>query len=361
MTDPVLAVVSPVFTVNGELSRDLARDCVYLELDEGVEGLRTMQAHFVAVGPGATGPQGRMLYLDSATLDFGKAIQISVGPEAGQRIVFDGVISAIEVIFGDGEPPRVLVLAEDALMRLRMTRRMRTYSDVTDADIAEQIAAEHGLQTEITLDGPRYDVVQQLNQSDLAFLRERARLLQAELWCTGRTVHLSARPRRKGTALTLVQGNHLLSARLSADLAHQRSEVVVTGYDADAKDVIDERAGPEAVDAEVSAGRTGARVIEKALGASTALRVREAALTAAEASAWAKAEMLRRSRRFVTVTGLTRGSPDMVVGSILRLELVGAPFEGEGYYVTRVRHTFDHQRGLRTRFEAERATVNEVA
>ena len=40
---------------------------------------------------------------------------------------------------------------------------------------------------------------------------------------------------------------------------------------------------------------------------------------------------------------------------------VGAPFEGGGYYVTRVKHTFDNVHGLRTRFEAERATVNEVA
>jgi phage protein D len=53
--------------------------------------------------------------------------------------------------------------------------------------------------------------------------------------------------------------------------------------------------------------------------------------------------------------------PDMVVGSRLRLELVGPPFEGGGYYVTKITHTFDLTRGFRTRFEAERSTLNEVA
>ncbi|MGH3479829.1 MAG: phage late control D family protein, partial [Nocardioidaceae bacterium] len=236
-----------------------------------------------------------------------------------------------------------------------------TYVDVTDDDIAEQLAAAHGLRAETSVDGPRYDVVQQLNQSDLAFLRGRARLVQAELWCTGRTLHLSSRPRRPGTQLTLLREADLLSVRLCADLAHQRSEVVVTGYDAGAKDVIDERAGPDVVDAEITGGRSGARVVERALGASTTLRVREAALNAEEATAWARAEMLRRGRQFVTVTGTTRGSPEMVVGSRLTLGLVGQPFDGEGYYVTRVRHTYDNVTGLRTRFEAERATVNEVA
>jgi phage protein D len=91
------------------------------------------------------------------------------------------------------------------------------------------------------------------------------------------------------------------------------------------------------------------------------LRVREGAVSAKDANAWAKAEMLRRARRFVTVTGTTRDTPDMMVGSRLKLARVGPPFEGNGYYVTHVRHTYDLIRGLRTRFEAERSTVNEGA
>jgi phage protein D len=255
----------------------------------------------------------------------------------------------------------MVVFAEDALMKLRMTRRMRTYTDVTDADIAGQVAREHGLQADASLDGPRYDVVQQLNQSDLAFLRERARLVQAELWCTGRTLHFRARTSRRGSTLTLVQGNELLWSRVMADLAHQRSEVVVTGYDATTKQVIDQRADKDTIKAEASRGRTGPEVLARALGTSTSIRVREAALTGAEAQAWARAEMLRRARGFVTVSGVAKGSPDVDVGSVLRLELIGAPFEGDGYYVTQVCHIFDHVQGVRTRFEAERTTLNVVA
>ena len=44
-------------------------------------------------------------------------------------------------------------------MKLRMTRRMRTYTNVTDADIAQQLADEHGLQSDVDVDGPQYDVV----------------------------------------------------------------------------------------------------------------------------------------------------------------------------------------------------------
>jgi Bacteriophage probable baseplate hub protein len=302
-----------------------------------------------------------MLYVDGSAIDFGQSIQVSLGPDGEQRKVFDGLISAIEVVLRGSEPARVVVLAEDALMKLRMTRRMRSYTDVTDADIADAIARDHGLQSETAVDGPSYDVVQQLNQSDLAFLRERARLVQAELWCTGQTLHLASRPNRTGTTLTLVQGSDLLSVRLSADLAHQRTEVAVTGYDASAKTLIDERAEADVISAEITGGRTGPDILQRALGASITYRVREVSLTSDEARAWARAEMLRRSRRFVTVRGVTRGSPDMVVGSRLSLSSVGDPFEGDGYYTTRVRHTFDHTAGLGTHFEADRATVNGAA
>ena len=85
----------------------------------------------------------------------------------------------------------------------------------------------------------------------------------------------------------------------------------------------------------------------------------EVPFTRAEARAFAKAQMLRRSRRFVTVSGTTGGTPQMVVGSRLTLARCGKPFDGDGYYVTRVHHSFDLANGLRTRFEAERPTVNE--
>jgi phage protein D len=357
-TETSFGASAPVFSVDGRLVRALARDCLRLEVSEGLEGLRRLEAQFFAVGPGAPGPPDRLLHLDGSTVDFGRTVQVTLGPDGLQRHVFEGVVSAIEAVFGDAEPPRVVVLAEDALMRLRMTRRTRTYRNVSDATIAAAVAREHGLQADVDADGPTYDVVQQLNQSDLAFLRDRARLVRAELWCTHRTLHFRSRPRRQAPALTLVRGHDLLSVRLCADLSEQRSAVVVGGYDAGTAQGVRERAGAQVIDAEVTAGRTGPRLVEQALGESVSYRVRDVPLVAPEAAAWARAEMLRRARRFVTVHGLTRGTPDLVVGSRVRLELVGAPFDGDGYYVTHLRHTFDLVHGFQTRFEAERATMN---
>jgi Bacteriophage probable baseplate hub protein len=356
MTETTPANAMPVFRVQGDLAPNLARDCVRMEIAEGTEGLRTLQAHVVT-----DDQDGQIRHLDGREFDLGQDIRVSLGPDEEQRHVFDGTISGIEAEFRDGSATVVIIYAEDQLMRLRMTRRMRTYQRTTDAQIARDIARAHSLDADVEADGATYDVVQQFNQSDLAFLRERARLIQAELWCTGSTLHFRTRDKREGTKVTAVQGNQLLSARIGADLAHQRSSVTVTGYDAGGQRAINEQAGPEVLDAEISGGRTGPRLVRDALGESASYRVREAALTIAEAKAYAKAEMLRRGRRFVNMSGTLRGNADVVVGGRLELNDVGAPFEGGGYYVTYVRHTFDRVSAFRTCFQAERATVNEVA
>jgi uncharacterized protein len=360
VTEPLVSSFAPVFKVDGATNGDLARDLLRLDVEESTAGLKTCQATFLGVGATDTGEVADSKYLDGSVVDFGKELEVSFGPPGDERTIFKGTISAIEATHGESQATSVTVFAEDKLMRLRMTRRAKTYENVSDADIASAIASEHGLQPDTAADGPTYDVVQQWNQSDLAFLRERAARVAAEVWCEDNSkLCFKTRANRTGTTLTLVNGNQLISVELRADLAHQRSKVKVSGYDAQQRDKIAEESGNDAIQAETSGGRTGPTVLDRALGERVSSRVRDVPLVSGEAQAYAKAEMLRRGRTFVTAVGTTSGSPDMVVGSRLTLQSVGTPFEGGDYYVTRVAHSYDLQLGARTMFEAERATVNE--
>ena len=360
MTEELLTFAGPVFKVDGEVKGELARDISRLEIEESTAGLKRLTARLIAEGtpPEGSGEQ-QQLYLDGSIVDFGKKLSVVLGAAPAAFTVFTGWISAIEADFQEGAVPEVVIFAEDKLMKLRMTRRMKTYEKVSDADIARAIAAEHGLTPSVDADGPTYDLVQQWNMSDLAFLRERARKIQAEIWVEDETLNFKSRSKRTATELTLVQGNHLVSVRARADLAHQRTKIKVGGYDASQRDRIEEESGADEIQTEVSGGVTGPATLKRAFGERVSYRVREVPLKSKEATDWVRAEMLRRARSFVTVTATTRGSADMVVGSKLTLERTGHPFEGSGYYVTRVCHTYDQQNGLRTHFEAERATIQE--
>jgi phage protein D len=361
MTEKLLSSVAPVFKVEGEVKGELARDLSRLEIEEATDGMKTMTLVLIAEGPRGSSTEEKQLYLDGDPIDFGKTIEVSIGPAENERIIFKGAISAIEAQYIDGADPHVAVYAEDKLMNLRMTRRMKTWENKTDEDIAKAIASANGLEADTAAPGPQYKVVQQWNQSDLAFLRERARLIQAEVWFENDKLCFKTRGNRTATAITLVGGNHLIDVQVRADLAHQRTKIRTSGFDASQRDKIDESADVDVIQSEISGGITGPATLQRAFGERISYRVRENPLASDQANAWAKAEMLRRCRSFVTAIGTTRGTPDMIVGSKLKLDRVGKPFDGDGYYAVRVCHTYDLELGHRTHFEAQRATINSGA
>jgi phage protein D len=358
MPEEYYSSTAPTFKVGGSLKGELARDLLRLDVEEDTEGLKTLQAHFVAVGPATQGGEEQPLYIDGQVLDFGKSIEVEIGAPSNRKVIFKGTVSALELTREEGQLPRVTCFAEDGLMKLRMTRRMKTYENKTDAGIASAIGGEHGLTTNAAADGPSYDVVQQWNQSDLAFLRDRARLVQAEVWFADGAINFKTRANRSGNTVTLVYGNHLIDVRVRADLAHQRTTIKVSGYDAKQRAQIEDQADKSAIQAEVSGGVVGPEVLANTLGTAVSHRICEAPLVLGDATAWAKAEMLERSRGFVTVLGTTRGTPEMSVGSTLTFERVGKPYDGAGYYATSVRQSYDLNAGHRTHFRAERATLN---
>ena len=145
-------------------------------------------------------------------------------------------------------------------------------------------------------------------------------------------------------------------------MAAEKKGVKVSDADIAAeREKIDEEAESDEIQSELGGGLSGPAVLQRAFGERVSYRVRDVPLNDDEARQWARAEMLRRSRGFVTAVGTTNGTPDMVVGSRLTLQRVGAPFNGAGYYVVSVNHSYDRKNGYRTHFTAERASVNQGA
>ena len=349
---------APVFSVAGRTEGALARDLLRLDVEEGCLGLRTLVAHFHAVGPTSDGSAGDLSYLDGEMVDMGRAIEVTIGPPGAERQLFKGTISALEVSFAEGRAPYVTVRAEDALMRLRQRQRTATYVDKSDADIVGEIAREHGLDAAADAKGPTYPMVQQWEESDLAFVRNRALRLNAEVWVSSDDVlHFADREQREGCEIQLVQGDQLIAFDARVDLAAQRTEVEMRGWNDLDVVAVTETADSSVVSAEVSSGRNGPDVTGAVFTTATLSRARRDVLTADTARSYAEAEMRRRARGFVSVDGVTAGTADLVPGAKLDLRRVGRPFEGDGYRVCHAHHSYDLTRGHRTRFRAERPAV----
>jgi hypothetical protein len=356
--DPQIYPARPKFFVDGDEKADLGEALLALQVEETSAGLYRCEAVFANWGPkdGAAG----FLYFDRRVLDFGKKLRIEAGGGVGAGQIFEGRITAIEGRFLRERPHEVLVLAEDRLQDLRMTRRTRTFEDLSDADLFRQIASQHGLRVDADVSGPSHKVLAQLNQSDLAFLRERARAVDAELWVAADTLSVKARSRRNAGDVTLTLGKGLLECAVTADLAGQVSGFTVSGWDVAGKEAISFKATASALNGELNGDDGGGRLLSSALGDRDQQVVHLAPFNTGEAQALAEAHYRRTARRFVVGHGLAEGDARVRVGAKLTLAGLGSLFDGK-YYVIRSRHLFDTRGGLRTQFTAERPGIGKAA
>jgi len=343
-----LAPARPSVAVAGRDSPSLAEGLLGLRIHEDAQGLYTCEASFGNWG--TKGNRVTFLYFDRHTFDFGRELRIGLAGEP----LFTGRITGLEAQFAEHGFPSLTVLAEDRHQDLRMTRRTRTFTEVSDADVIQRVAGDHGLRADVAVTGPTYQVLAQLNQSDLAFLRERARAVDAELWMNGSTLLARSRADRGGTPLRLGLGNELRSFTVIADLADQRSGVTVSGWDVAGKAAMAERAEEAALGRELRDGQGGSSVLTGSLGQRQETVVHAVPFTSSEARTRAETLYRRMARRFVHGHGVAQANPRLRVGSTVRLEHLGELFSGE-YYVCEVTHLFDGEEGLRTELAVERA------
>jgi phage protein D len=348
---PGVYVLTNRISIDGEFNSGVSRNLNAATVTETVDGLFACEIELL--NHGATG----FLYFDRADFDFGKEIEFSIGLGASTESLFKGYITGLEARYLDGGGSRLTILAEDGLQNLRMSRRTRTFEDVTDEDVMNSIAQEHSLQTNFEdLSGPTYRVLAQTNLSDLAFLRQCARRLNAEIWLDGQSLHVAPRSSRGADRLVLAYGANLASFQVRADLAHQCTEFSVGGWDVQAKEAIHESADSSAISSELSGLEGGSSILSDAFGERKASIVHTVPLSVEEAAAVAKAEYQKKARRFVTGSGTADGDPRIKVGAILELSELGDMFDGD-YYIVQACHNISLDHGYTTEFEVERAGI----
>lgn len=347
----------PTLTVDGQVASDLAAALVALEVRERIDGLAQAQLAFGNWGT-RDGAPGYTLFARDR-LEFGKQVEVRLG----DALLFAGRVMALQARFpkaGAGEA-ELVVQVEDALQDLRMARRSRSFEQAGLADAARRIASDHGLTASVDADSPTLPLLAQVNQSDLAFLREQARRCEAEVWLDGTTLHLSARRRRGGETLSLDYGGKLMGFDVRADLALQRTELSVAGWSVADKQAVKETARADSLlTGETGDGEAGAALLQRKIGARPDTVAHLHPGSADEARQLAEAWLRQINRRFVVGHGTAQPDARLRCGASVELTGLGPLFSGR-YSLAEVTHRFDMAEGLRTEFVAERPWIGSAA
>jgi uncharacterized protein len=348
----------PVLEIDGEQNPMAIELVESLEVCEQEGGLSALE---VVLGNSAehegAGLEFAFEFTETNVFGLGRPIRVLTGDAFEPQEIFRGTISAVAFEIEDGGQPKLRVMAEDALMGWRMVRRNRSYRAGPLRDIVAAIAADTPLTPVVTGLNDKVDAQQQLNETDLGFLRRLLGRYDADAQVVGEELHVSPRAAVDRGAVTLELGKQLRSVRITADLAHQRKSTQLAGFDVAAGKVevveaAEDQLGP-------GEGITGSAAVEEAFPGSRDRIAATAFQNAVEAQAIADTAQRRRARRFVIAEGVATGNSAIRVGTTLTLAELGPRFSND-YYTVRTRHVFDQETGYVTEFTAECSALGRI-
>lgn len=275
----------------------------------------------------------------------GDALTVAVG----DRSVFVGLVTALDLDLGSNEDPQVRVRGYDHRIKLARARKTVLHRSLTDSDIVSRLAQLAGIAADVTKTTAVHDALLQAEQTDLEFLDQRAAALGFDVLAhTGTLVvgppAFDARPVAELTAADLLDFRGTISVRDLCDGLKLR------GWDVAHKEVRVAEAGAPELRGLVS-GPARAR---RALGAAAEVRGDGWATDSQDdLEARAKADMLRAALEHCAAEALVPGDPALAAGACIDLQGLGARFSGP-YYIQAAEHRWRGDESYRTHLTLRR-------
>lgn len=352
LTSGLIYTAAPVVEINGEQNEMVQTLLVSMKMKEAEHSMASLELVFNNTA--STEDQGADFafeYDDMNLLSLGNEVKVFAGDENDPQEIFMGLITAIEFIASEESEPKIAVLAEDALQKARMARHTRSFRDNSFAEIVRTLASEMGATP--VIDGLDDDAgpQTQLNETNLGFLSRILTGIDADFQMVGNELHASQMGDVRRTTHTLALGRQLSRVRAVADLAHQVTQVSMSGWDASDGAAFDAASSGNSVSGP-GEGSTSSRILEQAMGERPEHLENMAAKDQQEAQTIADAVFDIKARDFVRVDATARGNPGIRVGSHVTLSGLGPRFENT-YYVTGACHRYDLFEGYKTDFKAQ--------
>lgn len=251
-----------------------------------------------------------------------------------------GEITAIETHFTNSSQAPILVRGYDISHRLHRGKYNRSFQDISDSDLVKKLAEEVGINLgQINHNTQRYPYLFQQNQTNMAFLRQRAARIGFELYVQDGKLNF-CQP-QAGSQVELTWMQNLTSFRVRVTTAEQVNSVEVRGWDYNQKQPIVARASNQdrvITDTNIGNGRDRSQVFDRQNHPSKMIVVDQPVNNNQEANAIAKALFDELEGEFIYADGKAVGNPDIRVGKVVNLSNMGE-YDGK-YYITETRHLF---------------------
>lgn len=282
----------------------------------------------------------------------GRAITISLGYTDNLQPVMSGEITSLEPAFEAGTTPTLIVRGYDRRHRLLRQRHTRSFTNMKDSEIARKVALGVGLRTNAKDTRIVLEYVLQHNQTDLAFLQQRAKRIGYELYVQDNTLHFHPPQLTAPRIVNLSLSQDIISFYPRLTTMSQVGQVTVRGWDVSRKTAIVSKAS-SGHNGQMGSGTTGPKAATRAFGSSDWVQVSEPVSSKGEADQMAHGHYDELAMGYITGQATCYGRTDIKAGHVVNISGAGRNFSGH-YYVTNTTHTLRPGQGYQTQFTVKR-------
>jgi len=313
-------------------------------------------------------PKMRWTHTDDGELfTEAKSVKIAMGYVDDLQDMIEGEITQIHPNFPADAVPTLTVEGHSLLHRLQGNNKTRTFQKVTDKQIVEQLARDAGLEADAEDPNVQYEYVIQPNQTDLDFLRERAKCLHFEVLVQNRKLIFRKSQESQTKTYTLfwaeiqkgTAGGRALplkSCSLQMNTLRPPTTVEVRSYDPKSKQAFVSRAGSVDQTSKMGGRQTGADVSAAFQRQRSHVHVSTPFASQQECDQHAKAIYNNQAMGLVTGSATIVGTPDLRSGQVVELRGIGNRFEGQ-YLVDEATHSIGSD-GYHTSLNLKRNAIS---
>src|SRR5882724_212705 len=312
---------------------DLTAVAVYEDLQG--PGMFTLQLHSWDM------QQQRVTWADDAAFDVGAAVEIRMGYVDHLETLMVGEITGLELEYRAQDALMLTARGYDRRHRLLRGQKTRSFTQMTDSDIAQKIAQEQGLAANVSATTETLEYVLQHNQTDLAFLQERAWRLGYEVMVKDTTLYFRPYQHRQPEVLTLDQDTGLQEFFPRLSTLSQVDAVEVRGWDIKNKQAV------------IGQARAPGHHTQLPFALGRAVSVTRPVVSQQEADKMAQGRLADIALAYITGEGMSLGRTDLRAGTVVRIAGLGQRFSGP-YYLTATTHTYTPAQGYYTAFVVRR-------
>jgi phage protein D len=287
--------------------------------------------------------------------DAGKEVIVSLGYSQKFTKMIEGEVVKMDYDFETLVPTKLTITGFDKMFRLNRTKHSRSFLKMKDSDIAQKIASEMGLKPDIKATSQKHEYIFQNNQSNLKFLKERAKRIDYEVEVEeGNLVFKPARHEKRENTVKLMWDRTLMEFHTKIDATKVVDEVEVTGWDPKTKKMIKgtSKAGGEK---KSISGQSGAADVKGKFSnsSSKSFKVDAPITTQEEADNIAKARLNQINMEYMTGYGVAQGEPKIQAGKMIEIGGLSKVLNGD-YYISGCEHLYN-QHGYKTFFDVKRS------